>query len=462
MKIERKIILSNVFTMVLLLLIGAGVFVSLDLILAKLRFVEIADDLNATFLELRLAEKNYFLYGDPAVLKESAGRLAETEATIGRVRAEIVRAIGSADGAALLGHVRAYAAALDGVRGGAADAQQGGAALRAKGQELREFSKRITELERQAVGRIITLAERVLFVSFGAFFLAQLAVSHVISQKIVRSLRQVEQAARAISEGNFQRIVGLQPRDETGAVIAAINSMSEELARREEQLIQSRKLASLGVLTAGVTHELTNPVNNISMIAQNLLELGDQLPPGRREELLAQIEEETGRVKTIIRDLLDFSRPHGTRPGPAQLNEIVRNTMGLVQNMLAVSNIETQVDLAPGLPTVCVDAHQIQQVLVNLVVNAIQAMGPGGRLVVRTRPGRRPGQVEVAVADSGKGIPPEHLPHVFDPFFSTKGVEGTGLGLSVSYGIVKNHQGEIRVESRVGVGTTFTVELPGC
>ena len=104
-----------------------------------------------------------------------------------------------------------------------------------------------------------------------------------------------------------------------------------------------------------------------------------------------------------------------------------------------------------------VDEHQIQQVLVNLITNAVQAMPAGGRLVISSRPGKNGDSVEISVADTGKGIPPEFLPHIFDPFFSTKGEGGTGLGLSVSYGIIKNHHGEIRVESKVGVGTTFTI-----
>jgi signal transduction histidine kinase len=128
--------------------------------------------------------------------------------------------------------------------------------------------------------------------------------------------------------------------------------------------------------------------------------------------------------------------------------------------MIDVSNIETSIHLADGLPHVFVDEHQIQQVLVNLATNAVQAMSTGGRLVITTRIGKSGSSVEIGVADTGKGIAPEFLPHIFDPFFSTKGEGGTGLGLSVSYGIIKNHHGEIRVDSKVGVGTTFTVELP--
>jgi signal transduction histidine kinase len=131
-----------------------------------------------------------------------------------------------------------------------------------------------------------------------------------------------------------------------------------------------------------------------------------------------------------------------------------------MQNTLDISNIDLTMSLFPHLPPVFIDRHQIQQVLINLITNAVQAMTPGSSLFIGTRSGKEPGVVEVTIKDSGKGIPPEYVPHIFDPFFSTKGEGGTGLGLSVSYGIVRNHSGDIRVESKVGVGTTFTMELP--
>jgi signal transduction histidine kinase len=164
----------------------------------------------------------------------------------------------------------------------------------------------------------------------------------------------------------------------------------------------------------------------------------------------------------VITNLLNFSKPQGTKLAKADLNAIIRKTMGLVQNMLSVSDIDCELDLAEPLPPVHVDEHQIQQVLVNLIVNAVQAMQAHGRLSIGTRAPAGESKVEVTVRDNGKGIPAEYLPNIFDPFFSTKGVEGTGLGLSVSYGIIKNLSGEIRVQSEIGTGTTFTVSLPRC
>jgi signal transduction histidine kinase len=310
------------------------------------------------------------------------------------------------------------------------------------------------------VNDIILSSKRILIFSFWAILVTALMISHFISQKIVRSLRAIEKLTRSISEGNFNRIEGFQTRDELGSVITAINSMSEELAHREEEIIQSKKLASLGILTAGVAHEITNPLNNISMIAQTYEELYPQLSEKDRIDFMARVDAETERIRKIVKNLLDFSKPKDANPKEADINSVIQKTLPLVQNMIDVSNIEIRVNLDSGLPHLFIDEHQIQQVLVNLITNAVQSMTAGGRLYIASRPGKSGDSVEISVIDTGRGIPPEFLPHIFDPFFSTKGEGGTGLGLSVSYGIIKNHKGEIRVESKVGVGTTITVELP--
>jgi two-component system NtrC family sensor kinase len=460
MKIENKIILSNIFNAVLILLISIFALQNLSLVLTKLRFVEIADDLNASFLEMRLSEKNFFLYEDASALREIRQKISGTLQSIDTVQEDIVRAIGMADLDKLKTYLREYSDVVDEASATRSTDVLLEARLRAAGKRLREFSGDITHLERARVNNIILTSKNVLFYSFAAFFLLAITGSHFISQKILASLRDIERLAVSISSGNFEKIEGIIPKDELGSVITAINSMSEELKTREEQLIQSKKLASLGVLTAGVTHELTNPVNNISMIAQTYAEVYDTLSREDRIGFMQKIEEETERIKDIIKNLLDFSKPKEANLSRADINAVIRKTLSLVQNMLNVSDIDAKLDLSVGLPAVFVDEHQIQQVIINLVVNAIQAMQPGGKLFISTHTGIAPDTIQIDVKDTGKGISAEFLPHIFDPFFSTKGVGGTGLGLSVSYGIIKNHKGTITVESAAGVGTTFTIELP--
>ncbi len=460
MKIKNKNILTNIFIFGLILGIGLFALQNLNLILTKLRFVEIADDLNASFLEMRLSEKNYFLYHKESFLLdikekiESAGLLLESE------RPDIIRAIGAENFAKLKSDLKNYSDLVEEEEKNPHGDTSLDAKFRAEGQRLREFSSATTRLEREGVNKIISKSKSILIFSFCAVLIGAVFVSHFISRQIRVSLREIEKIAKSISDGNFSRIESALPDDEFGLVMAAINAMSYELQNREEALIQAKKLASLGILTAGVAHELTNPVNNISMIAQTYMELYDSLDETQRIEFMAKVENETERIKEIIKNLLDFSKPKEANLKESDINKVVQKTLKLVQNMLDISNIETKLTLAEDLPHVFIDQYQIQQVLVNLVTNAVQAMHDGGKLFMSTRCGSAGGSVEITVMDTGKGIPSEFLLHIFDPFFSTKGEGGTGLGLSVSYGIIKNHQGDIRVESKVGVGTTFTIELP--
>ncbi|MCK9420513.1 MAG: ATP-binding protein [Nitrospirae bacterium] len=460
MKIENKLILSNIINGAFIVLIGLFAYQNANMVLTKLRFVEIADDLNASFLEMRVSEKNFFLYHDRKALMDIRGKIASTMTTIEAEKDDIIRAIEEEDLKKLQSHLKAYSFAINGASTGDPRDPDLETKIRAAGKRLKEYSESISRLERTRVNDIILSSKRILIISFWVILASALIITHIISQKIVRSLRRIEKLTKSISEGNFNRIEGVRPRDELGSVIEAMDSMSEELAHREEQIIQSKKLASLGILTAGVAHEITNPLNNISMIAQTYAELYPKLGEHDRIEFMNKVDAETERIRKIVKNLLDFSKPKDAHPKQADINTVIQQTLTLVQNMIDVSNIETSIHLADGLPPVFVDDHQIQQVLVNLITNAVQAMTSGGRLVISSRPGKKGDSIEIGVADTGKGIAPEFLPHIFDPFFSTKGEGGTGLGLSVSYGIIKNHQGEIRVDSMVGVGTTFTLELP--
>lgn len=460
MKIERRIILSNAFNLALIVLTGVFAFQNLDQLLTKLRFVELADDLNASFLEMRLSEKNYFLYRDKTALLDISNKIDKTMQSIEFARKDIIRAVGENNFRILLSHLNSYSAALEDVHKKNTGDLEPETKFRAEGKKLKEFSETITRLERARVNEIISSSKKVMIYLFLAILLSAILVSHLVSQKILKALRQIERLAKSISNGNFNKIETATSGDELGSVIKAINSMSEELKNREDEIIQSKKLASLGTLTAGVSHELTNPVNNISMIAQTYLELYDKLTREDRIEFMGKVEAETERIKGIVKNLLDFSKPKSANLEEADINAIINKTLSLVQNMLDISNIETKLNLEEGITHVLIDIHQIQQVLVNLVVNAVYAMPPKGKLTIITRSGKNREFVEVEMQDTGKGIPPEILPHIFDPFFSTKGVDGTGLGLSVSYGIIKNHKGNIKVESKVGVGTSFIIELP--
>ncbi len=459
MKIERKIILSYIFNIAFIVLIGIFSLNNMNLVLTKLKFVEIADDLNSSFLEMRISEKNYFLYQDRTALDDIKNKISSVRESIGATKADITRAIGDDKLIRLKEYLNRYARAIEALRSRPEKDLQSESRLRAEGQKLREFFKTITRLERKNVNKLILRSKDVLYISFLIILLLSVIGGRIVSRNIVNSMREIEGLAVSISKGDFTKIEESASTDECGSVIRAINVMSDELKTREEEIIQSKKLASLGTLTAGVAHELRNPLNNISMVAQNFVDMYDSLSRDQRIELMGRVEEETTRLEEIVKNLLDFARPKEADLKEEDINSTVRKAVKLMQNTLDISNIDLNLSLAASVPHVFIDKSQMQQVLVNLILNAVQSMSAGGKLSIKTL-GTGGDSVTIEVRDTGKGIPPEFLPHIFDPFFSTKGVEGTGLGMSISYGIIRNHKGTIRVESTVNVGTAFTIELP--
>jgi PAS domain S-box-containing protein len=228
------------------------------------------------------------------------------------------------------------------------------------------------------------------------------------------------------------------------------------LERSQSQLVQSEKLAATGRLAASLAHEINNPLQAIRNSLQ--LVLNFTLEPHEQEEYLHMANEEVERLTNVSARILDFARRPQREMQPRDLNAIVQKTLALTAKYLQHREVMLERDLAPDLPAVMASRGELQQVFLNLVLNALDAMPEGGTLSISTRLAQN-GYVATTFADDGQGIPPEDLAHIFEPFFSTK-EEGTGLGLSVSYNVVKRHKGEINVQSQMGEGSTFTVLLP--
>jgi len=249
--------------------------------------------------------------------------------------------------------------------------------------------------------------------------------------------------------------------EERTAEIARVNQeLRAEITERkwlEAQLIQSAKMASLGMMAGGIAHELRNPLGVCSSAAQLLVEN----PENRvlREQCADKIYSNVHRASRIIEDLLKFARGSGEDLWPLNLDEVLEATLSLIEHQIAVQEIELSKEFAQDLPPVIGNGNLLQQVFLNIILNACNAMPGGGKLSLST--GVNPeGKAEILFADTGCGIPQEHLDNIFDPFFTTMPAgRGTGLGLSVSYGIIQQHGGSIEVESRVGAGTTFKVIL---
>lgn len=229
----------------------------------------------------------------------------------------------------------------------------------------------------------------------------------------------------------------------------------------EARLIQAAKLAAVGEMAAGVAHELNNPLTTVVGFTELALdELAMDSPVRKDLDLVLQ---EARRARSVVRRLLDFSRQSETSRVKADINEVVDDVMMLTKHLMHTSHVDPEIRLGKGLPWVLVDRNQIKQVVINLVNNALYAMPGGGRLVVETaeQPRYNAQWITLTVRDTGEGIPPKNLQRIFEPFFTTHSDRGgTGLGLSVTYGIVTDHAGMIEVESAVNQGSTFTVWLP--
>ncbi len=304
-------------------------------------------------------------------------------------------------------------------------------------------------------------------------------------------VRKITVATKEISSGNLDYRIDVFTYDEIGKLATSFNKMTndlkdakkeitewsnklekrveektEELKKTQERILQIEKMASLGQLSATVAHELNNPMAGIltySKLIQKKLSKDNVIIPDKEPitKHLKMIETESDRCGLIIKDLLLFSKKQKAEFRPHKINSIVETSLHLIDHHLNLHNIDLKTNFAPNLPQAHVDENQIKQMLLALYVNAVEAMDDGGLLSISTVYVPREKYISIQIQDNGKGISEEDKAHIFEPFFTTKyEVKGFGLGLSVVYGIVDNHQGEILVDSELNKGTTFTIKLP--
>jgi len=302
------------------------------------------------------------------------------------------------------------------------------------------------------------------------------------ARRISRPLKTLDTAAQQIADGDFRREVVVHAPDEVEHLASSINQMAkkleaekqeleawgntlekrvqertDEIAKIHGQLFRSEKLASLGKLAAGVAHEINNPLTGILTNSSLMLEDLDKDDP-RRDDVEI-IVKETIRCREIVKRLLDFARQTKPQKKLTNLNALIENIVLLVRNQASFRNIDIERHLEEGLPEILSDPDQVQQVFINIILNAAEAMNKGGKLTIASSLSANRELINITFADTGPGIPEDRRERIFEPFFTTK-EHGTGLGLSISYGIVEQHGGTISVESHIGQGSTFTVQLP--
>src|SRR6266850_2334331 len=276
-------------------------------------------------------------------------------------------------------------------------------------------------------------------------------------------LAQVQTLDRRLRKVDQQRHAMLHIMGDLKDTTTEIQRREQELRDKQEQLVQAGKLATLGELTTGVAHELNNPLNNIGLFVGNAIDLLE-FGMGNKEQIVGELRraaQQVGKATEIISHLRTFGRAAPASHEPVSLRQVIDQALSLMQEQLRLRKIEVTVDLGIEEPVVVGNPIQLEQVFINLLTNARDAMADSPRKAIRISGSVGSAVVEVAFADTGHGIPPGLERRVFDPFFTTKEVgKGTGLGLSITYGIVKEHGGTISVVSRPDEGTTFLIRLP--
>ncbi len=320
----------------------------------------------------------------------------------------------------------------------------------------------------------ITL-DAIVLIFFGSF---------LISRLLVKPLKDLVRLTQKISEGDFGQKIEVSSKNEIGQLISSFNRMTERLKEKQdgldnylksleaankklkqaqEELIRTEKLASVGRLAAGVAHEVGNPLGTI-LGYTSLLEKGG-IDPEEAKDYLKRIEKEIERINRIVRGLLDFARPSKFEISELQMNQVIENALSLLFYQKNYKNIKTVLNVKPDLPLIKGDSSQLSQVLINVILNAVDAMPHGGVLKIETSEvvvgPKEDHVVRTRISDSGVGIQPGDIGKIFDPFFTTKAPDkGTGLGLSISLRIVESMGGTMRVESEFGKGSTFEIDLP--
>ena len=513
MPLKKKIVLSFFITSVIIVSFVIATYLGFINSKREIRYLELSDTIRSKSLLLRRHEKNFFLYGDdkerryvhiylkelktvfkkgasfdnPKKLQSLAAKIDEYGQGFGRIEnlavdfqkgfaqlkpsfhgysvffpiiestflerplinAKLLEEIFSLKGdAPIIKTLEALDMEIN--------------TLRKNGEEVLNLTNELDKSARIKVEGVIHSTGFVALVFFPLFFGLGFVLLLVITHSVVSRLKVLTVAVEKTGKGEFPSLSIPEKHDEVGVLVKAFDKMENDLLAREkeinkknEELLQSRKLASIGTLASGVAHELNNPLNNIYLAAQTLSkEIGHENYPQIVRESVEDIFSQSIRVKRIVHDLLEFAREKSLELKMIDIVSMIQQLLGQITTSewaKIKSNLKS-----PQWLEVLADRHLLQQVFINLFSNAVEAMGDNGLLDVEIDIVGN--DVSIKVSDTGKGILPENIPVIFDPFFTTK-EKGTGLGLAIVYNIIKRHHGKIGVISVPNKGTTFTIIL---
>ena len=433
---------------------------SISTVQKKMTLVEQLDALTMDMLLIRQKEKNFLLLDDIQELKDAKKELALLKNNISRLSprtGEYFRNIP--------GRIRRYEVIMDKfilgkIRRGTKNSLK--VTLSDRGQELMETIRDGSRSLQNQLDAEVNLYKDLSVLLLWTALPIGLLFCIFLAEWILEPLGYVRKKAGEIMKGKLKAIPTepiANKSVECDRLVRSINLMLDTIDDKQEQLIQSEKLAAIGKVTAGIAHEINNPLNNINLTSEVLLENVDEMDHDERQELIRDLLTQVERARDIVHHLLSFSGKKSLSRQEVDLAEVVENTLSFLKNELKITHTKVKMAATKGIALVSGHPNQLQQVLVNVILNAIQAIGREGQIEITLRTDKKRNEAVLIVRDNGPGIPREVRRHILEPFYTTK-KEGTGLGLSVSYGIIKNHGGEIKIETAKGTGTAIKITLP--
>ncbi len=419
--------------------------------------IEKADAFLEDILEVRRMEKNYLLYKDHKSMDEWIRYLDTTIKELTDNKELFVWLSSLAEIDAVQQALQNYTATFKKFRELPSEEKLVSVKLREQGNRLTTLTEELIIEEHQTIHRLLAFIKNSLLFVLPFLVLSFSVGAIFLGRGIVSSLKQLEKHAATIAAGDFVEVPFISSNREVNSLINAFNQMSRELKRRQQQLVRSEKLASLGIMLAGVAHEFNNPLSNISSSAQILIEELEEREGGYARELALQISAETSRASAIVSTLLPLAREDKFHRDSYLLKPLCREVLVLLRGQTA-ENVDIQLVVSDDI-VIFADKQKIQQVFINLLKNSFQALTDGG--IIRIRAWQHQTELKITVSDNGPGIPRQVQKKIFDPFFTTKDTgQGSGLGLFIVHDIIIQHGGSISIES-TGEGTAFIIRLPG-
>jgi two-component system NtrC family sensor kinase len=453
-------------------LVVAGVSVTTMFMLSdindRVALVTLADRFANEIQDARRSEKNFFLYGSD--LSEVLEHVSRADALLEQASTELGHVVGTEEIDSIYYFLNQYREIVDALISkerapGFGESQEFhtiAETLRNCGTRMLALSLDISRVEQRQIASATERARRIDLALIGGLLLLSVLVASHIYRHIIARLNRLMEAIQRFASGDFLPITPRRRyKDEFSQLVIALNHMMYELDRRQSLLVESHKMRAIGELTAGVAHELNNPLNNIILSSEVLKDSYKDLSDEELQDIANDLTTQGERAQRVVKNLLDFARESETHVDYVQIDTLVEDTVRLAKNQIKLSKIQLEVQIEENLPPVFGDRELLKQVLLNLLLNAIDAMTGGGMLTIRVCEEKEIGFLALSVSDTGPGIPAHILGSIFNPFFTTKPTgKGTGLGLAVSRGIIEKHGGDIEVESKPGEGATFIVHLP--